>query len=676
MKISYNWLKDYVKHNLSAKELSEKLTNAGLVVDKIITIDNDFCLDIEVTSNRPDCLGFIGIAREVAAVTRSELIMPDVDYTTINEEIKDITSVTIEDKELCPRYSARIIKNVNIRPSPKWLQKRINTIGLRPVNNVVDITNYVLMEFGQPLHAFDFDKLSGNKIIVRQALNGEIMVAIDGSKCKLTSDMLVIADSNKPVAVAGVIGGKDTEVSDTTKNILLESAFFEPGSVRRTSRKLGIMTDSSYRFERRVDPDCVNLASKRAARLIKEIAGGEIVRGVIDQNYLKDKKICVTLRVPRLNSLLGIHIKKDLVKDILNRLHFKIITETDMSITVEVPSFRGDVYREIDLIEEVARLYGYDNIPTKGNIRIKPIRENKYDIIVERTKNLISGFGFSEVVTDSIVGRSQSQLNTIWSDNGNIKIMNPIRQDEDILRKTLMHNLLRVKKHNQNYGIEKTQIYELSKIYLPTPKGTDANDMMPEEKECLCILGEEGFLSLKGVVEAILSHLHITHRLECIPYKFDLFNSRKSAELRLQGKVLGYIGELSREKVNSHNFRTTPCITELDFNLLVDMANLKSSYQKIPSFPSIIRDLAVVSDEHIPWSEIRGCIESLKLNYVSNIEFFDEYRSEHIGKGKKSIAFRLIFNAKDRTLKSEEIDVIQEKILENLKNSLGINIRT
>jgi phenylalanyl-tRNA synthetase beta chain len=675
MKISYNWLKDYVKHNLSAKELSEKLTNVGLVVDNIITLDNDFCLDIEVTSNRPDCLGFIGIAREVAAVTRSELIMPDVDYTTINEGIKDITSVTIEDKELCPMYTARIIKNVSIRPSPEWLQKRINTIGLRPVNNVVDITNYVLMEFGQPLHAFDFDKLSGNKIIVRRALNGEIMVAIDGSKCKLTSDMLVIADLHKPVAIAGVMGGKDTEVSDTTKNILLESAFFEPGSVRRTSRTLGIMTDSSYRFERRVDPGCVDLASERAARLIQEIAGGEIVQGVIDQNYLKDKKIYVTLRIPRLNGLLGIHIKEDLVKDILDRLQFKITTETDTSISVEVPSFRGDVYREIDLIEEVARIHGYDNIPTKGNIRIKAIRENKFDIIVEKTKNLISGFGFSEVITDSIVGNSQNQHDTIWSDNGNIKIMNPIRQGEDLLRKTLIHNLLRVKKHNQNYGIEKTQIYELSKVYLPIPKGTNANDKMPEEKECLCILGEEGFLSLKGVVEAILSHLHIAHKLESTPYRFDLFSSEKSAELKLGGKVLGYIGELSREIVNSHDFRSTPCITELNFNQLVDMANLESSYQKIPSFPSIIRDLAVVSDEKTTWSEIRECVETLKLDYVNNIEFFDEYRSKHIGKGKKSIAFRLIFSADDRTLKSEEVDTLQEKILENLKNSLGINLR-
>ncbi|MBO1223213.1 MAG: phenylalanine--tRNA ligase subunit beta [Candidatus Scalindua sediminis] len=671
MKVSYNWLKDYVKHNFSVKELSERLTNVGLVVDTTTPIDKDSCLDIEVTSNRPDCLGFIGIAREVAAVACNELIIPDVDYATISEDVKDITNVTVKDKELCPRYTARIIKNVSMGPSPEWLQKKINTIGLRPVNNIVDITNYVLMESGQPLHAFDFDKLSGKKITVRRALNGEVMVAIDGSKCTLTPDMLVIADSRKPVAIAGLMGGRDTEVSDTTKNILLESAFFEPGNVRRTSRKLGIRTDSSYRFERRVDPECVDWASRRAAKLIQEIAGGEIAEGVIDRNYLKKEKTNVTLRIARLNSLLGIHIEKDLVKDIMERLQFKIISETKTSLKVNVPTFRGDVYREIDLIEEVARIHGYDNIPTKSNIGLKPIQENKFDVVVEKVRNIISGLGFSEVITDSIVGNSQNQHDAIWSDNSSIKIVNPIRQDENLLRKTLVHNLLRVKKHNQNYGIEKTQIYELSKIYLP-----QKNDKIPEEKECLCILGEEGFLSLKGVVEAIHKHLNIEHKLESTPYRFDLFRPGKSAKLKLGGKVLGYIGELSSGTIKGHDFRSTPCITELNFNLLVDMANLESSFQKIPSFPTMMRDLAIVSDEKITWNDIRGCIESLKIDYVDGIEFFDVYRGKQVEQGKKSIAFRLIFRADDRTLKSEEVDALQEKILENLNKILGVKLRT
>ena len=317
MKISYNWLKDYCKYDLSVATLAERLTNAGLVVDTVKPVDDDYCLEIEVTSNRPDCLGFIGVAREVATIVRNGLLIPCVDYETTSESVNDITSVTIKDKELCPRYTARIIKDVKIGPSPEWLQKRITSIGLRPVNNIVDITNYVLMESGQPLHAFDFDKLSGKKIIVRRAKNGETMEAIAGSKCALTEEMLVIADSQKPVAVAGIMGGRDTEVSDTTKNILLESAFFDPRNVRRTSRKLGLSSDSSYRFERRVDPECVDWASRRAAKMILEIAGGQAAEGVIDQNSLESKKVSVTLRMSRLNSLLGLDIDKDTAKDIL-----------------------------------------------------------------------------------------------------------------------------------------------------------------------------------------------------------------------------------------------------------------------------------------------------------------------------------------------------------------------
>jgi len=671
MKASYNWLKDYCKHNLSLKELLEGLTNVGLVVDNSSPIDNDFCLDIEVTSNRPDCLGMIGIAREIATFIRGELIVPDVDYGTISESVNDITSVIIEDEELCPRYTAQIIKDVNIGQSPEWLQKRISAIGLRPVNNIVDITNYVLMECGQPLHAFDFDKLEGKKIIVRRAVKGETMVAIDGTKSTLSPDELVIADAKRPVAIAGIMGGKDTEVSETTKNILLESAFFNPGTVRRSSRKLGIQSDSSFRFERRVDPECVGWASRRAAKMIQDIAGGQIAEGIIDKNCLKKEKTNITLRIPRLNSLLGIHIEKDIAKDILERLQFKMISETETSLEVSVPSFRGDVYREIDLIEEVIRIQGYDNIPTKGNIGIKPIQENKFDLIVEKVKNIISGLGFSEVVTDSIVGNSQNQYDSIWSDNSNIKIMNPIRQDEDLLRKTLIHNLLKVKKHNQNYGMEKIQIYELSKVYLPSK-----NDNMPEEKECLCILGEDGFLSLKGTIEAILSHLNVAHRLEITPYRSDLFSPEKSAELKLEGNILGYIGELSSDAIKYHDFRSTPCITELNFNLLVDMANLESSFQKIPLFPTMERDLAIVSDEKVTWSDINKCIESLNIDYLDNIEFFDVYRGKQVEKGKKSIAFRLIFRADDRTLKSEEVDALQEKILGNLKNTLGVRLRT
>jgi len=670
MKISCNWLKDYCKHDLSAEELAEGLTNAGLVVDTVNPVEDDFCLEVEVTSNRPDCLGFIGVAREVATIVRSKLEIPDVGYDATDENINDITSVTIEDNELCQRYTARIIKDVKIGSSPEWLQKKIRSIGLRPVNNIVDITNYVLMESGQPLHAFDFDKLSENRIVVRRAKKGETMEAIDGSKCELTEDMLVIADAQRPVAIAGVMGGKDTEVSDATRNILLESAFFDPRSVRRVSRKLSLMSDSSYRFERRVDPECVDWASRRSTKMILEIAGGQAVEGVIDQNYLEDNKVSVSLKMSRLSSLLGLQVEKNAAKDILENLQFKINSETEDGFSVDVPSFRGDVYREVDLIEEVARIHGYDKIPVKNSIGVKLSQDNRFDKITEKAKSVISGLGFNEVVTDSIVGDSQDRHGTIWSETGSLKILNPIRQDENLLRKALVHNLLRVKKHNQNYGVEKTDIYELSKVYLPKEE-----DQLPEEKECLCLLGEEGYLALKGVIEAILSHLNIADSLESTHFDFGLFNSEKSAELRLGDSVLGFIGELSREVISDYDFRSKPCVAELDFNVLIDKTSLEGSYKKIPSLPIVSRDFAVVSDEKVTWAEIKGCIESLKIDYVDDIEFFDVYRGKQIEKGRKSIAFRVIFRADDKTLKSEEVDVLQEKILTSLSNSLGVSLR-
>ena len=404
--------------------------------------------------------------------------------------------------------------------------------------------------------------------------------------------------------------------------------------------------------------------------MILEIAGGQAVEGVIDQNYLEGNKVSVSLKMSRLNSLLGLKIEKDVAKDILEHLQFKVNSETKDRFRVDVPSFRGDVYREIDLIEEVARIHGYDKIPVKNSIGVKLSQDNEFDKITEKTKNVISGLGFNEVVTDSIVGDSQNRHGTIWSETGSLKILNPIRQDENLLRKALVHNLLRVKKHNQNYGVEKTDIYELSKVYLPKE-----DDQLPEEKECLCILGEGGYLALKGVIETMLSHLNISDSLESTHFDFGLFSSEKSAELRLGDSVLGFIGELSREVISDYDFRSKPCVAELDFNVLIDKTRLEGSYRKIPSFPIMSRDFAVVSDEKVTWAEIKGCIDSLKIDYVDKVEFFDVYRGKQIESGRKSIAFRVIFRADDKTLKSEEVDVLQEKILASLSSSLGVSLR-
>ncbi|HLE87382.1 MAG TPA: phenylalanine--tRNA ligase subunit beta, partial [Candidatus Brocadiaceae bacterium] len=355
MKISYNWLKEYVNFYLSPQELADKLTNAGLVVANIQSVEEDFCLDIEVTSNRPDCLGIIGIAREVVAVVGASVQLPETNYISIDPrsesrtgiEVPKLISIAVEEPILCPHYTARVVRHITVKPSPEWMQKRLKCIGIRPINNIVDITNYVMMETGQPFHAFDLDKLSDQKIIVRRARSGEEIVAINGARRALFHDMLVIADGKRPVAIAGIMGGKDTEVSESTRHILLECAQFEPRQVRRTSKATGIASDSSYRFERAVDPEGVELASKRAVKLIKDLAEGEVAHGVIDIRSGKYEKKRITLRIERLNKVLGLEIKRTIASDILKRLQFNILNEVDTFIDVEVPSYRGDVYREI-----------------------------------------------------------------------------------------------------------------------------------------------------------------------------------------------------------------------------------------------------------------------------------------------------------------------------------------
>ncbi|MGR3317287.1 MAG: phenylalanine--tRNA ligase subunit beta, partial [Candidatus Anammoxibacter sp.] len=472
MKASYNWIKDFCNVDLSVEDLADKLTGIGLVVEEISQVGNDYCLDMEVTANRPDCLGIIGIARELRAITGCKLQAPTATRRneTTKEDLKGADlNVNVHDSKLCPRYTAQIIRNVQIAPSPAWLQDRLTTIGIRPVNNVVDITNYVLIETGQPLHAFDFDKLNGSEIVIRTANAGEKMVAIDGTNQTLLPDMLVIADKEKPVAIAGIMGGSETEVSDNTKNILLECARFEPTNVRKTSKKLGLSSDSSYRFERGVDPEGVLRAAERAADLIKKVAGGDIVH-IVDKNYEAPEEKSIRLKIDNPNKLLGIKIEKNEVMSILEKLGFTVTSEEEKTIDVKVPSFRSDVYREIDLIEEIIRIYGYDKIPIKTEISLGDgiVNKKQYEQVTDNVRHLLTNLGLFEVVTFSIVEKVTPRFDVkVWSELDNLVLKNPLIQTEDRLRKTLLFNFLKIKKHNQNKGVKEVNIFEISNIYLP-----------------------------------------------------------------------------------------------------------------------------------------------------------------------------------------------------------------
>jgi len=666
MKISCNWLKDYICFYLSPQELADKLTNAGLVVADIKSVEEDFCLEVEVTSNRPDCLGIIGIAREVAAVTGGILRYPETNYICESINVSKFINIVVDDSILCPRYTARVIRNVNIKQSPEWMQKRLRCLGLRPVNNIVDITNYVMMETGQPLHTFDLDKLSGQKVIVRRAMAGEEIVAINGARRALFHDMLVIADSKRPVAIAGIIGGKDTEISESTKNILLECAQFEPRQVRRTSRALGITSDSSYRFERGTDFEGVDFASKRAVRLIKEIAGGEIAGGITDINSNKPVKKKITLRMERLNRILGLEMKRDIAVDILNRLQFKIINEVDNYIDVEVPGFRGDVYREIDLIEEIARIYGYNNIPTKTSISVRGSVKSKYERVEDSIRQFLVCLGFYEVKTFSIVDKSPLQSINLWSDSGGIDIANPLRQEESRLRTCLLPSLINIKIYNMHHGVEKVKIFEIAKVYL-------ADDRLPREKTCLGIVADVDFYTLKGIIESLLLNLGIILNCELVTagvIESKLFKDGKAAKIKLSSNILGYLGE-----AKEFGFKTSPYMAELDMDLLVEKSNFTKKYQTLSQYPPVFRDLAIVIKEDYIWADIENCIKNTKANYLEEINFFDIYRGKQIPAGMKSIAFNLCFQSQDRTLKSEEVDLAVQTILNSLHETLGAELR-
>lgn len=664
MKISYNWLKEYVDICLSPQELADRLTNVGLVVADIQPVEDDFCLDIEVTSNRPDCLGIIGVAREVAAAVGGSLHFPETNVVSAHADISKFINVSVEEPILCPRYTAKVVRHITVAPSPEWMQKRLTCIGLRPVNNIVDVTNYVMMETGQPLHAFDLDRLAEQKIIVRKARIGEEIVAINGARRALFHDMLVIADGRRPVAIAGVMGGAETEVSNSTRNIFLECAEFEQRQVRRTSRALGISSDSSYRFERGIDPEGIDHASQRAVWLINDCAGGEISGGTINISERHETKK-ITLRMERLHKVLGVEIKRDVAIDILKKLQCNILNNVDKFIDLEVPSFRGDISREIDLIEEVARIYGYNNIPTKTSIDVRGSTKNKVEIVEDTIRQFLIGLGFYEVKTFSIVDTSPLQSVNLWSDKGGIDIVNPLRQEESRLRTSLLPSLINTKRYNMHHGTEQIKIFEIAKVYL-------AGNKLPHEKNCLSILADTDYLTLKGIFESSLVNLGILSECEWITFSEPrLFRDERAARIQMDGMTVGYFGEASQEL----GFKTLSCLLEVDLDVLIEKSNFIKKYQNLPQYPTVFRDLAVIVNEETPWSSIEKCITDTKIAFLKEVNFFDVYRGKQIPAGKKSIAFNLCFQSPDRTLRSEEVDIELQAIVDSLQRILNVELR-
>jgi phenylalanyl-tRNA synthetase beta chain len=667
MKVLLSWLKDYIEIDHSAQEVAEILSNLGLSYEGIEQAGDDAVIDVEITSNRGDCLGLIGIARELAAATGKDLKLPKVDLTESGKLASDLAKVEIREAALCPRYTARIIEDVKVGPTPDWMRRRLEAIGMRSVNNVVDATNYAMMETGQPPHAFDYAKLIGGKIIVRKAAAGEQIISIDGSKCGLTGDMLVIADAKYAVAVAGVMGGLDTEVSDSTKTILLEDAFFSPVSVRTTSCNLALPSEAAFRFSRIVDIENIDWASRRTAQLIIEVAGGKSARGVVDVYPGRQKPKQVTLRPSRLKKLLGIEVPADEVMKILARLGFQPKRNGE-KITCSVPSWRSDVYREADLIEEVARVYGYDKIPAENKITIEVAPVDNRQRAIDAIGTYLTGCGFYETVTISFIDAGIAEL--FAQSSKYLAVKDVTRTGTNLLRQSVLPSLFGVIKSNYNVGNAPCRVFEIADTYIPTEAGK-----LPAEKTRLAIACDSDLRDIRGVIEGLLKNIAGETIVKFEP--IDIKWAQAGLKITTSNTTIGIIGMASQQVLDKFDFKnTTICGAELELEQLIKLKAVSTKVRPLPQFPAIRRDLSLVVQEEVPWKDIESAVQRKAPDELEELQFVDIFRGKGIPEGKKSVTLSLLFRDADGTLTHEQVDGFQAEILKSLTESIGAVLRT
>jgi len=670
MKISLDWLNDYIETGLPAEKIADTLSSLGFPCEGIEYADGDAVINVEITSNRGDCLGYIGIARELAAATGKKLKMPDVELANSGKAVTEFAEVEIKQPELCHRYTARIIEGIKIGPSPEWVAKRLRTAGLRSVNNVVDATNYAMLETGQPPHAFDYKKISGGKIIVRKAKAGEQLISIDGSKCDLDENMLVIADSEKPVAIAGIMGGLDTEVSDSTKTILLEDAYFDPVNVRTTSRKLALASESSFRFERIVDVEMIDFASRRACQLITQLAGGKVADGLIDIYPEKPSKAEITLRLNRLNKLLGIAVPEAEVMNILQRLGFAPKRQDDKVVCI-CPSWRSDIYREADLIEEVARVYGYGKVPVERKIQIEVVAAEPRQQFAKYIGTYLNGCGFYETVNVTFVDDSAAALFGAGQKKKHLAVKDESRKNANLLRQSLLGSLFGVLKTNLNAKNTPCRIFEIATTFQPT----ESSQVLPVEKTRLGLVSDGNFRGLRGVIEGLLKNINKEAEISFRPAKLNW--AEVGAEVLLNNEVIGTAGIISKEVAGKFDFKAVSSAgAELDFDALMVNYRRTVKIKPIRRFPAIERDLSIIVDEQTAWDDIAAAINKKAPAELEDIKFVGIYHGKGIPAGQKSVTLSLRFRDEDGTLTHETVDKIESAIIRGLNKSVAAKLRT
>ncbi len=698
MKFSYNLIRKYVDTKLTPEELAEILSAKTAEVEQIDKVGGDSIMEIKILYNRGDLLSHYGMAREIAILMGDKLKSPDLNYDETKEKTSDLIKVDIENPELCPRYTAQVIKNVKIGDSPKWLKDILVSLGLKSINNIVDVTNYVMLEMGQPLHAFDYDRIAGHKIIVRNAKQGEKIATLDEAKTEyeLDPNTLVIADQDKPVAIAGIKGGYGSEITDSTHTIVLESANFDRTNIRRTSTKLGLRTDASIRFSYGLDPNLAETAINRVAQLIQEIAGGEIAKEITEEYPKKLKPWKISVKKSYINSLIGAAIPEKEINKMLSRicqprnaygctLRDQPVKSDANKFVVTVPTYRSDIQTPEDIIEEVARIYGYENIkpipPMMSVYRPAESRASE-DWDIEQTikarnlmKDILKGLSFTECYNYSFLGEKTKE---IFNASGAPEIANPISQEAKYLRTGLIPSLILATEKNLRFS-DSVRLFEAGNVF--TQKGDEV-----EEKETIAgvIAGKRAFIELKGTVESFFRQLGIDDAEFSditnpnYPTR-NWYHPARVAEVQIGEEIIGLIGDLHPHIKNELGIRPDLETAQFSFLVapLVKAMEKELEFEPIPKYPAMIRDISLLVSRDVKISEILNCIEGADTNsIVQDVDVFDIYEDNpDVPEGKKSIAFHIIYRSDNRTLTDEEADKIEQSIKNVLKQSLGAEIR-
>lgn len=654
----------------------------GTPLSEALKLD-DIILDIAITPNRADSLSHVGIARDLSAIFNRELEPPgislDYEVTTKN----DFAEVIIENEIGCPRYSAVVVKNVEVKESPDWLKEKLTNIGLRPINNIVDVTNFVLHEIGQPLHAFDLNTLAGNKIVVKNSKPGSKFITLDSKERSMLQSDLMICDGGKPVAIAGVMGGENSEVSSATNDILIESAYFNASSVRKTAKHLGLSTDASYRFERGTNPNGTLMAAIRAAELIQDITGGEIIKEVIDvYPYIIEEK-SVSVRYSRVEKILGFAIEANKIEDIFIGLDFSIESKDDKSITVKIPTFRHDIEREIDLIEEIVRIYGFDGIPAVDNISVSLSRKiDELDFEDNIKQNLIS-IGFNEVISNSLI----SDYKTIDYDNS-IKVLNPQSAEMSRLRTSLIPGMLLNISRNLKVKEEDLKFFEIGEVFSSNSKEIKSFDDFTENENLIIALsgnkqnkdwfGSEekfDFYYLKGVMETIFSDLFRNHKIqqEYITENDEQFDFQFI--MMADSKKIGNGGKVCKELLDKFEISKDVFLFEINLSILKNIVDRKNKFTSLLKYPKVYRDFGFILDKNISYNEVVKTISQSSSKLLKKVNLFDIFESESLGSDKKSLAFQLEYYDESKTLRDDEIDAEFWKTIETVKTKLKAELR-